>query len=247
MEIDVSKKVIVITGTSKGIGASLATEFAKEGAYVIGSYFNSKERAEKVFSTIKKYNNHCDFYKLDIRKASEIKRFHYNIVKKYKSIDVLINNAGICNDDYCSEMSLTKWNEVIDINLTGTFLCCREFLKSMNKHKNGKIFNIASLKGQTGSLKQCNYAASKAGVITLTTTLAKEQAKNNIMINAICPGFILTDMNKNNFEKAQNAQNSNLLNGNYALSDLINFLIYASSDKFNNISGRVFNLDSRLL
>ena len=143
-------------------------------------------------------------------------------------------------------MSVNQWKEVLDTNLTGTFLCCREFSKIMMKQHSGKIVNVASLKGQEGSYGQVNYSVAKGGIITLTKSLAKELGKYGVSINAICPGFVLTDLNLNNNEKRLIAEQKSVLKLDSALQDCVNFIIVMSSEMFMGISGRVFNLDSRI-
>ena len=247
MNVKINNKVIVITGASKGIGSNLAIAMAKEGACVIINYFHSENKAKHLYRLINNFNNNCMIYKSDVSNLKDVRKMNAAILNKYGKIDVLINNAGICSDNTINSMTLSQWNNVIKTNLTGTFICCKELSKSMQKNKCGKIFNIASLKGQVASSNQANYSASKSGIITLTQTLAKEFAEYNVMSNAICPGFISTDLNKDNINKIKLASESSLLNIDYSLNDLISFLIFACSDHFKGISGQVFNLDSRLV
>ena len=247
MNIDISGKVVVITGASKGIGAALALAFAKEQSYVVINYYHSEKEAIELFNRINKYNNNCLLVKADVTNPKDVSYLYKKKIDTYGKVNVLINNAGICDDNLIQMMSLNQWNRVIETNLTGTFLCSREFSKAMIRQKYGKIINIASLKGQEGCVGQTNYSASKAGVIALTKTLAKELGKYNIAVNAICPGFIVTDLNKNNLLKKRIAQDYSLLSIKSSLSELTDFMIYMISDKFNNISGRIFNIDSRIV
>ena len=246
MVVNVSNKVVVITGSSKGIGKSLALAFAKEQAKVVINYFQSETEAQQLNDDISKYNNDCMLIKADVTKPSDVSGMYHEVVNKYGCVDLLINNAGVCDDNLIQMMPLEQWQKVIDVNLTGTFLCCREFSKIMIKQKYGKIINIASLKGQEGSAGQVNYTASKAGIISLTKSLAKELGQYNIAVNAVCPGFVVTDLNRHDDTKKSKAENRSLLSIDYGLHDTINFLIFMSSSMFSGISGRVFNLDSRL-
>lgn len=246
MNIDVSNKVVVITGSSRGIGKGIAELFAKENAKVVINYNKSYESAKSLFESIKKYNSNCLLYRADITSVQDVSNMHKAILQQFGKIDVLINNAGICRDRALVNMPVDYWKEVLDVNLTGTYICCKEFSKSMIKQKYGKIINISSIKGQTGSEHQANYSASKAGVNSLTKTLAKELGKYNILVNSICPGFILTDLNKNNSIKIKNALENSILNIDNSLNDLLNFLLFISSDNMLGVSGRTFNLDSRL-
>ncbi len=246
MIVDVSDKVIVITGASKGIGRALAIAFAKEQAKIVINYYNSKVEAQKLFDDISKYNQECMLIKADVTKPSDVSNMYHNVLNKYKCVDLLINNAGICDDNLIQMMPLEQWQNVIDVNLTGTFLCCREFSKIMIKQKSGKIINVASLKGQEGAAGQINYTASKAGIISFTKSLAKELGQYNVAVNAVCPGFIVTDLNRHDENKKGVAEQKSLLPINFALNDAVNFIIYISSNLFSGVSGRVFNLDSRL-
>ncbi|WP_225999297.1 SDR family NAD(P)-dependent oxidoreductase [Paenibacillus sp. BJ-4] len=246
MIVDVSNKVVVITGSSRGIGSELAKAFAKEKSKVVINYFNSKDKAQKLFREISKCNQDCMLIKADVTNPSDVSKMYHEVVNKYGCVDVLINNAGVCDDNLIQMMPLEQWQKVIDVNLTGTFLCCREFSKIMIKQKSGKIINMASLKGQEGAVGQINYTASKAGIISLTKTLAKELGQYNIAVNAVCPGFIVTDLNRHDKYKIEIAENKSILPINSNLNELMNFIIYISSNLFIGISGRVFNLDSRL-
>lgn len=246
MNIDISGKVIVITGGSKGIGSELAKELAKENARVVINYNDSKEKAYQLLNEISKFNKNCMLIKADVTNPFDVSHMYLEVVNKYGCVDVLINNAGVCDDNLIQLMSLEQWKRVMDINLTGTFLCSREFVKIMMKQKFGKIINIASVKGQEGCIGQVNYTASKAGVISLTKTMAKEMGKYNIAVNAICPGFIVTDLNRNNKNKMTIAKERSLLTIDNCLNDLVNCILFISSNKILGISGQVFNLDSRI-
>jgi len=247
MIVDISNKVVVITGSSKGIGSELARAFAKEKAKVVINYFQSNTNAQQLFQEISQYNSSCMLIKADVTDPSHVSNMYHEIINKYGCVDVLINNAGVCDDNLIQMMPLEQWQKVVDVNLTGIFLCCREFSKIMIKSKSGKIINIASLKGQEGSAGQVNYAASKAGLIGFTKALAKELGQYNIAVNAICPGFIVTDLNRHDENKKKIAENRSSLPIDNSLDDLINYLLFMTSDKMLSVSGRVINLDARLL
>lgn len=247
MNTDISNKVVVITGSSRGIGSELALAFAKERAIVVINYCHSKEKAKGVYKQVLKYSTNSIMICADVTNPYDVATMCCKVVEKFGRVDILINNAGICDDNLIHMMSLCQWKKVIDVNLTGTFLCCKEFSKIMINQCVGKIINIASIKGQNGSVGQVNYSASKAGVIGLTKALAKELGQFNISVNAVCPGFIVTDLNRYNAKKIEIAKKKSLLSFDNALKELIDFIIYASSDSFSQVSGRIFNIDSRMI
>lgn len=246
MIVDVSDKVVVVTGSSKGIGREIIKTFSKEKAKVVINYHNDDAAAIELYNEVVQSNINCIKIKADVTKQNDIARLYHETISAFKRIDVLINNAGICDDNFIQLMPEDQWQRVIDTNLTGAYLCCRAFSKAMIQQKRGKIINIASLKGKEGCEGQVNYSASKAGLIGFTKALSKELGKYNIAVNAICPGFIPTDLNRHNEEKKSIAEKKSLLSINYSMEDLINYLLFFSSDKVMGISGRVFNLDSRL-
>lgn len=246
MKVDVSNKVIVITGSSRGIGKELAKAFAKEQSKVVINYLHSENEALQLYDEILVYNPNCIKVKADVTKQEDVLKLYYETISAFKKVDVLINNAGICLDNPIQLMDEKQWRMVLDVNLTGAYLCSRAFSKAMIYQQNGKIINIASLKGQEGSEGQVNYCASKAGLIGFTKSLAKELGKFNISVNAVCPGFIVTDLNRHNEKKQIAAEQRSVLKMHSILDDLLNFIIYISSDKFTGVSGRVFNLDSRI-
>lgn len=248
MNVDLKDKVIVITGASRGIGRKLALRLSKENAKVVINYNSSERAAMKLIKEIDKYNTECIALKADVTQPQEVKRICRIINEKYGKVDILINNAGICSDNLLQMMTVSQWQKIIDTNLFGTFICCREFSKFMIRQNKGKIINIASLKGQIGCEGQVNYSASKGGIISMTKSLAKEMGKYNISVNALCPGFIVTDLNRHNKEKIEKAKRITAMKNNpNAMKDLENFIIFASSDLFSGVSGQVFNLDSRIL
>lgn len=247
MQLSVKDKVIVITGASRGLGSELARVFAKEGACVIINYHKSENNALQLIEDISKYNNKCMLIKADVTKTSDVEYFEEKVLEKYGRVDVLINNAGGCSDFLGTKMDYDTWKEVLDLNVDSVFLCSKYFSRNMIDRKKGKIINIASLKGIVGSHGQVNYSASKAAVIGFTKAYAKEMGEYNISVNAICPGFIRTDMNKDFPQKIDNAKKSSVLSIEYTLNDYVNFMMLMASDLVNGISGRVFCLDSRIL
>ncbi|MDF2943099.1 MAG: 3-oxoacyl-[acyl-carrier protein] reductase [Herbinix sp.] len=246
MNVDISGKVIVVTGSSRGIGSELIRSFSAEKAKVVINYYNSEVQARELYDEILALNTDCLMIKANVTNPSEVSFLYHETIKAFGRVDVLINNAGICDDNLIQIMSIDQWKKVLDVNLTGAFLCSREFSKIMIKQNYGKIINIASMKGQDGCAGQVNYSASKAGLIGLTKTLAKELGQYNITVNAICPGFIVTDLNRHDESKKDIAKKKSVLRTMSSLQDLLGFIIYTSSDLFSGVSGRVFNLDSRI-
>ena len=241
------EKVVVITGASKGLGRELAISFAKSGAIVIGNYKSDETHANKTESLLKEINSKSCMIKADITDRNEVLEMYKVVNNKYKKIDVLINNAGKNDDDFVFFLSEERWDNVIDTNLKVTFLCSKYFGKKMIQDKRGKIINIASLKGQLGSEGQTNYAASKAGIIALTKSMAKEMGKMNVSVNAICPGYIKTDLNRTNSYKCKIAEEMSALKIEFGLEDFVNFVVFIASDYVQGISGQVFNIDSRIM
>lgn len=189
-------KIAIVTGSAKGIGKGIATEFARQGATVVINYCGSKEAALKTVEEIKAFGGKAIPYQADISDYEMSKKMMDDIIKEYGKIDILVNNAGITRDNLILRMSESEFDDVIRTNLKGTFNCIKHVTKYMLKNKSGKIINISSISGVNGIAGQANYSASKAGIIGLTKSFAKEMSSKGININAIAPGFIETDMTK---------------------------------------------------
>ena len=237
-------KTAIVTGAAKGIGKAIAIAFAKEGCNIVLNYHSNV--SDETIEEIEDCGVKCMPVQGDVSDFDFAKNFIKDVKKEFGTIDVLVNNAGKCNDNYVQFMSLKQWNDVVSTNLTGAYICSRIFSKNMIANRNGKIINISSLKGQVGSEGQCNYSASKAGVIGLTKSLAKEMGKFGVSVNAICPGFIVTDLNRYNKNKAEIAERMSILKEQRSLEDFLNFVTMLCSDYLVGISGQVFNLDSRI-
>lgn len=246
MELNLHGKVVLITGSSRGLGRAMAVRCANEGAAVIVNYHENRQAAEEVCGLLESHHRKYLLVKADVTKESEVVRLHKETLQKFERIDILINNAGKCDDDYIQFMSLSRWQEIINVNLTSAYLCSRVVSRSMIAERKGKIINIASLKGQLGSEGQCNYAASKAGIIGLTKSLAKEMGNFGVAVNAVCPGYITTDLNRGNTNKVQIAERMSTLSYKGALDDFLSFIVLLCSDAICGISGQAFNLDSRI-
>ncbi len=187
-------KVAIVTGASRGIGRAIALALASEGANVVVNYASSSTAADAVVAEITAMGGSAIAVAADVSQADQVDTLVNAAMEKWGRIDVLVNNAGITRDTLLLRMKVEDWQAVINLNLTGVFLCTRAVSKIMLKQKSGRIINIASVAGQMGNPGQANYSAAKAGVIGFTKTVAKELASRSITVNAIAPGFITTDM-----------------------------------------------------
>jgi 3-oxoacyl-[acyl-carrier protein] reductase len=187
-------QVAIVTGGSRGIGKAAALALATQGAKIVVNYARSSEAAEAVVQEITDAGGKAISLQADVSQTEEVDNLIKQTLDKFGRIDVLVNNAGITKDTLLLRMKLEQWQAVIDLNLTGVFLCTKAVSKTMLKQRSGRIINIASVAGQMGNPGQANYSAAKAGVIGFTKTVAKELANRGITVNAVAPGFIETDM-----------------------------------------------------
>ncbi|WP_209861413.1 3-oxoacyl-[acyl-carrier-protein] reductase [Paenibacillus shirakamiensis] len=190
-------QVVLVTGSSRGIGRAIARSFLESGAIVICNYSKEGRSSEELANMLLSFEGRGIAIKADVSNAEEIKQMFQEIKKRWGRLDILVNNAGITRDGWMMMMGDKNWDEVIDINLKGCFLCMREAAKMMSKFKSGSIVNISSTSGITGQTGQINYAASKGGIIAMTKTASKELASHGIRVNAVAPGFIETGMTLN--------------------------------------------------
>ena len=189
-------QIALVTGASRGIGRAIALQLAEAGAEVVVNYASSGEAAEQVVSAITTAGGSAYALKADVSQEDQVEQLIGAVLEKSGRIDVLINNAGITRDGLLMRMKTPDWQAVLDLNLSGVFLCTRAVTRPMLKQKQGRIINITSVVGLMGNAGQANYAAAKAGVIGLTRSTAKELASRGITVNAVAPGFIATDMTK---------------------------------------------------
>jgi 3-oxoacyl-[acyl-carrier protein] reductase len=187
-------KVALVTGASRGIGRATALALAAEGAKVVVNYANSQAAANQVVAEIEAMGSEAIALAADVSHADQVEALVNAAMGKWVQIDVLVNNAGITRDTLLLRMKPEDWQAVINLNLTGVFLCTRAVSKIMLKQRSGRIINITSVAGQMGNVGQANYSAAKAGVIGFSKTVAKELASRGITVNAVAPGFITTDM-----------------------------------------------------
>lgn len=194
-EINIPNKVVIVTGGSRGIGAEIVKTLSRENYNVILNYNKSEENAKKIQENMKKEGRNIDIFKADVSKREEVKQLIAFVLEKYKTIDVLINNAGISQTKLFTEITDEEWNNIIKTNLNSAFYCTQEVLPMMIYKNNGCIINISSIWGLTGSSCEVAYSTTKAGLNGMTKALAKELGLSNIRVNAIAPGIIETDMN----------------------------------------------------
>ncbi|HIP40277.1 MAG TPA: SDR family oxidoreductase [Desulfocapsa sulfexigens] len=189
-----NEQKVVVTGASRGIGKAITLAFLEQGATVIGIYGGNKEAADKFLDECSRFDNQLQLHQCDISDPQQVETFFTQLEEEFDTIDVLVNNAGIRRDKLLAMMDEETWQQVIDINLTGTFLMCRKAVLLMLKQKYGRIINITSPVANLGFAGQTNYGASKAGQIGLTRSLCKETARKKITVNCVSPGFIETEL-----------------------------------------------------
>lgn len=187
-------QVAIVTGASRGIGRAVAIALAAEGAKVVVNYAKSSQAADAVVAEIEEMGSEAIALQADVAQTDQVDALFSAVLEQWGRIDVLVNNAGIARDTLLIRMKLEDWQAVIDLNLTGVFLCTKAASKVMLKQRSGRIINVTSVVGEMGNAGQANYSASKAGVIGFTKSIAKEVASRGITVNAVAPGFITTDM-----------------------------------------------------
>ncbi len=186
----------IVTGASRGIGKAIALKLAHEGAEVVVNYSSSKEKAEEVVSLIKNSGGKAYSLQANVADETSVNQLIKTVLERNNQIDILVNNAGITKDGLLMRMRTEDWQSVLNLNLTGVFLCTKAVARAMLRRKAGRIINITSVVGLMGNAGQANYASAKAGVIGLTKSTAKEFASRGVTVNAVAPGFIETDMTK---------------------------------------------------
>lgn len=239
-------KVAVITGAGSGIGKETALLFAIEGAKVVVADMNEKAGEETV-AEIKK-NGEGFFVKLDVSNREQSKQIVKTTLENYGRIDILINNAGIAQDAFLSKMTEEQWDKVINVNLKGVFNCTQAVVEVMMNQGNGVIINTSSIVGLSGNVGQVNYAATKAGLIGMTKTLAKELGRKGIRVNAVAPGFIATPMTSKVPEKIlEMMKEKTPLRRLGETKDVAYAYLYLASDEANFVNGAVLCVDGGLI
>lgn len=241
-------KTAVVTGATRGIGRKIAFELVKNGASIAINYRTLNSELEKLIEELKTFGTEVFAIKCDISKEEEIVNFIKEAKNSLGSIDILVNNAGITKDGLLLRMKEKEFSDVLDVNLKGTFITTREVSSVMVKQRYGKIINISSVVGIIGNAGQCNYAASKAGVIGFSKSIARELAGRNINVNVVAPGFIDTDMTEVLSEKVKESMMQNIpLKRMGDPQDVANVVLFLASDLSNYITGQVINVDGGMV
>lgn len=236
-------KVAVITGASRGIGRVIALSMAAQGAKVVLSARNS-EALEQVAAEIKASGGEALVVAGDVARGEDATALINAAVSAYDKVDILVNNAGITRDALVVRMKDEDWDAVMEINLKGAFLCSREAAKVMTKKRYGRIINISSVVGEMGNAGQSNYCASKAGMLGLTKSMARELARRNVTVNAITPGFIVTDMTGDLPEKVRDELAAQIPQGRFGESeDIANAVVFLASDQASYITGQTLGVN----
>ena len=237
-------KIALITGAGRGIGRAIAIALAKEGAEVVINYNGSEERAKEVKQTIEENGGKASIYKCNVSDFAACEAMIKDKVKEYGHLDILVNNAGITKDGLIMKMKEEDFDSVLNVNLKGTFNTIRHSARQMLKQRSGKIINISSVSGILGNVGQANYAASKAGVIGLTKTMARELGSRGITVNAIAPGFVDTEMTEVLSEEIRENACKQIILGRFGKpEDIANTAVFLASDKADYITGQVISVD----
>lgn len=236
-------KVAIVTGASRGIGRSIALALAAQGVKVVASARNAEALANLV-DEIKGQGGDALAVAGDVAVEADANALVEEAVAAYGQLDILVNNAGITRDGLLLRMKNEDWDAVLDTNLKGAFLCIRAAAKVMSKQRSGRIINISSVVGEMGNAGQANYCASKAGLLGLTKSVARELARRNVTVNAITPGFIVTDMTDDMTDKARQAITEQIPLGRLGeVDDIANAVIFLASDQSSYITGQVLGIN----
>ncbi len=237
-------KIALVTGAAKGIGRAIAVALAKEGATVVVNYNGSKEKAEAVVEEIRGLGTEGCAYQCNVADTDAALAMIKEVIAQYGRLDILVNNAGITRDNLIMKMTEEDFDAVISANLKGCFNTIKGASRQMLKQRSGRIINITSVSGILGNAGQANYAASKAGIIGLTKTMARELASRGITVNGVAPGFVDTDMTQVLSESVKEAATAQIPLGRFGKpEDIANMVTYLASEKAAYITGQIISVD----
>lgn len=237
-------QVALVTGASRGIGRAIAIDLAKQGINVAVNFSGNEAKANEVVDEIKALGADAFSIKADVSNADDVQTMVKEVIDRFGRLDILVNNAGITRDNLLMRMKDNEWDDVINTNLKGVFLCTKAVTRQMMKQRSGRIINITSIVGVSGNPGQANYVAAKAGVIGLTKTTAKELASRNITVNAVAPGFIATDMTDELSEEVKEALFTQIPLAKLGdPSDIANAVTFLASDKSGYITGQTIHVN----
>ncbi len=242
-----AEKVAIVTGSTRGIGQAIAEELARQGAKVVISGRNG-ERAQQVAAAIQEAGGEAIAVQADVSHMADAQRLVKETLERWGRIDILVNNAGITRDNLLLRMSEEEWDTVLQVNLKGAFNCTKSVTRQMMKQRQGRIINITSVVGQMGNAGQANYAASKAGLIGFTKSVARELASRNITCNAVAPGYIQTDMTAALDDAVKDSLKQQIPLGRLGTpEDVARVVAFLCSDDAAYITGQVINVDGGMV
>lgn len=241
-------KTALVTGSSRGIGRAIALELGRRGVNVAVNYAGNEQKAEEVVQELKNIGVQAMKVQANVADEKEVKAMIKEVVKQFDRLDILVNNAGITKDNLLMRMKVDEFDDVIETNLKGAFLCTKTVSRQMMRQRYGKIINIASIVGVSGNPGQANYVAAKAGLIGLTKSTAKELASRNILVNAIAPGFITTDMTDILTEEQRDAILAQIpLDKLGEPEDIAKTVCFLASDDAKYITGQTIHVDGGMV
>ncbi|MCH2307187.1 MAG: 3-oxoacyl-[acyl-carrier-protein] reductase [SAR202 cluster bacterium] len=243
-QLNRNKKTALVTGASKGIGKAISIRLAEMGINVAVNYNTSSSQAEDLVKTLQKMGVDSFAIKADVSQLDQVEKMINQVNETWGGIDILINNAGIIDDNLLIRMSIEAWDRVIATNLNGTFYCTRAVIRNMIKQRWGRIINIGSVVGIRGNIGQSNYSASKAAIIGFTKSLAKEVAKRGVTVNTVTPGYISTDTVDTLPQKTKDTIMTWIPQGHFGEADDIAHLVaFIASDKSDYMTGQIVSVD----